>query len=469
MSAVNFMNATNLFRSSLACLLVGVCVPTAAAYSGMGQGVLQGAQVNASPAELLRAARGGDVESMRILGKMLIEGKGVKRDVKNGVKWMKMAAEEGDAGAMLIMGDLYRNGTGVPHDMEKAVEYYILADENGNKTAAKRLNKLSLEESLPWWEKKVADGNKKATLKLMLAHATGDEIPQDLDKAKDLYELANKKWPKDTEKALEKLTEEQRTALLPPPPKVTPIVQDDTDAYDSSTVHSWTYNRISSEYYVKTDLEGTESYYLAQMNGANEALSKLPAFVNDEMGLLYACDAVAAFARAEMFRLTLMSKYNVSAEQISRKHGRLISSFKANVIAALSCANENPGAVCSTKYNVMASILTEGYDGKCPDDLMKTAFVDFCESYLVVAEAYLSTTKSAADVLNCKKALFAVGGWSSLIHYLQATRPKYSDIAAPKYYSTYIRKVIEHCDRIKRAGYYGSSAIQENIEAILKM
>lgn len=208
------MNATNLFRSSLACLLVGVCVPTAAAYSGMGQGVLQGTQVNASPAELLRAARGGDVESMRILGKMLIEGKGVKRDVKNGVKWMKMAAEAGDAGAMLIMGDLYRNGTGVPHDMEKAVEYYILADENGNKTAAKRLNKLSLEESLPWWEKKVADGNKKATLKLMLAHATGDEIPQDLDKAKDLYELANKKWPKDTEKALEKLTEEQRTELL---------------------------------------------------------------------------------------------------------------------------------------------------------------------------------------------------------------------------------------------------------------
>lgn len=227
--AMSLMNAPKLSLASLVTLLLTVSSPSAVAYTGAGSGILR-AQLCSSPAELLRAARGGDVESMRILGKMLIEGNGVKRDVKNGVKWIKMAAEQGDSGAMLMMGDLYRKGFGVPQDMDKAVEYYILADENGNKNAAKRIDKLSLKDSLPYWEKKVADGNKKATIKLMLAHATGDGIPKDLDKAKDLYELAKKKWPKAAEKALADLTEEQRTALVPPPPpaKPEPIVQTPT-------------------------------------------------------------------------------------------------------------------------------------------------------------------------------------------------------------------------------------------------
>lgn len=220
---MSFMNAPKLSLASLVSLLLTVSSPSAVAYTGAGSGILR-AQLCSSPAELLRAARGGDVESMRILGKMLIEGNGVKRDVKNGVKWIKMAAEQGDSGAMLIMGDLYRKGFGVPQDMNKAVEYYILADENGNKNAAKRIDKLSLKESLPYWEKKVADGNKKATIKLMLAHASGDGIPKDLDKAKDLYELAKKKWPKAAQKALADLTEEQRTALVSAPK---PIAQEE--------------------------------------------------------------------------------------------------------------------------------------------------------------------------------------------------------------------------------------------------
>lgn len=463
---MSFMNAPKLSLASLVSLLLTVSSPSAVAYTGAGSGILR-AQLCSSPAELLRAARGGDVESMRILGKMLIEGNGVKRDVKNGVKWIKMAAEQGDSGAMLIMGDLYRKGFGVPQDMNKAVEYYILADENGNKNAAKRIDKLSLKESLPYWEKKVADGNKKATIKLMLAHATGDGIPKDLDKAKDLYELAKKKWPKAAEKALADLTEEQRTALLPPPPKEEPVVHDDTDDSDNSIVHRWTYNRIDSEYYTITDREETESNYRLCMTNANAALSKLPGLVNDMMGLLSTCDAVSAFAQAEMFRLTLMSKYNVSAEQISRKYGYLISEYKAHVIAAIKCASDNPGAICAEKYNVMAAILTEGYDGKCSDSLMKKAFVDFCESYLLAADAYLSVVKSAADVSDSDKALYAVIGYISLKRYLKATRPKFVDIADSKYYSDYILKVVMHCRRIKRAGYYGSSAIQESVDFIL--
>ena len=113
--------------------------------------------------------------------------------------------------------------------------------------------------------------------------------------------------------------------------------------------------------------------------------------------------------------------------------------------------------------------MTEGYDGECPDNLMKKAFVDFCESYLVVADAYLGEVKSASDESNCNKAFYGMLGYVVLNRYLQATRPKYSDIADHEYYAADIQKVISHCERIKRAGYYGSSSIQKSVDAILSM
>lgn len=95
--------------------------------------------------QLLKRARGGDVAAMRILGKKLVQGKGVKRDVTNGVKWLKMAAERGDSGALLLMGDLHRSGTGVPKNINTAITYYQQAAKAGNTTAKDRLKKYAPE------------------------------------------------------------------------------------------------------------------------------------------------------------------------------------------------------------------------------------------------------------------------------------------------------------------------------------
>lgn len=180
--------------------------------------------------QLLEDARAGDVDAMRQLGKHLIDGTVMKRDLKNGVLWLKKAVEAGDDRSMVLLGDLYCHGRGVSKSEKKAVELYMQAAEAGNKNAVKRLEKLPLKSAVSWWESRAEDGDKKAVLKLMRAYATGKGLPKDMEKAREYYEIAVREWPEDTKKILSKLTEEQRTALvLPPPPaKPEPIVQTPT-------------------------------------------------------------------------------------------------------------------------------------------------------------------------------------------------------------------------------------------------
>lgn len=97
-----------------------------------------------TPRQLLNDARRGNVTAMRTLGKRLIQGKGIKHDPKNGVKWLEMAADKGDHRAMFMLGDLHYKGIAVSKDEEKAIRYYKMADELGNKNAANKLKKLGI-------------------------------------------------------------------------------------------------------------------------------------------------------------------------------------------------------------------------------------------------------------------------------------------------------------------------------------
>ena len=91
--------------------------------------------------ELRRQARRGDVVSMRKLGKRLIVGENISKDVVNGVKLIKMAADKGDSVALLMLGDLSRQGIGMPKNLKIALQYYKKAEEAGNEAATKRLAK----------------------------------------------------------------------------------------------------------------------------------------------------------------------------------------------------------------------------------------------------------------------------------------------------------------------------------------
>ena len=105
------------------------------------------------------------------------------------------------------------------------------ADAAGNKNAASRLGQLPVEYALDWWLKKAASKNKEAVLRLMVAYAIGeDDLPQDMNKAREYYALANPKWPQDVETQLSALSPKIRKQVQEPA-----TVDSGADAKESDT------------------------------------------------------------------------------------------------------------------------------------------------------------------------------------------------------------------------------------------
>lgn len=197
------MYAMKYFSVSVICSLAAMLTMQKAEAYGDFSAVTKGVCASSNARQLLEDARNGDVNAMRQLGKQLIEGSAMKRDVKNGVLWLKKAVEAGDNRSMLLLGDLYKNGNGVKKSGKKALELYMAADKAGNKNASKRLKKMSLKEALPWWEARAKDGEKEATLKLLEAYITGNSgIAKNMEKALELYENAVSKFSVDVDKLI---------------------------------------------------------------------------------------------------------------------------------------------------------------------------------------------------------------------------------------------------------------------------
>ncbi len=194
---------------SVICALSAVLISQDAQAYGDFSAVTKGVCASSNARQLLEDARDGDVDAMRQLGKHLIEGSAMKRDVKNGVLWLKKAVEEGDDRSMVLLGDLYKSGTGVKKSSKKALELYMAAEEAGNKNATKRIKKMSLKEALPWWEARAEEGDKVAILKLLEAYSIGKYgLKQDLGKALELHEDAVSEFPSETEKLIATLPDD---------------------------------------------------------------------------------------------------------------------------------------------------------------------------------------------------------------------------------------------------------------------
>ncbi|POR97032.1 tetratricopeptide repeat protein, partial [Haemophilus influenzae] len=63
---------------------------------------------------------------------MYADGRGVKQDNFEAVKWYRKAAEQGHADAQLNLGYMYEKGRGVKQDDFEAVKWYRQAAEQGN-------------------------------------------------------------------------------------------------------------------------------------------------------------------------------------------------------------------------------------------------------------------------------------------------------------------------------------------------
>ena len=95
--------------------------------------------------ELRQRANANEVAAMEELGRRLLAGAGVPRDVHTGATWFRLAANAGSPMAAFTLGVLYERGISVERDSAKAVEWYRKAAA-GNVAAAKHNLALMLRD-----------------------------------------------------------------------------------------------------------------------------------------------------------------------------------------------------------------------------------------------------------------------------------------------------------------------------------
>ena len=82
----------------------------------------------------LPLAEQGNAKAQFNLGLMYDNGKGVKQDDAEAVKWYRKAAEQSDASAQFNLGVSYYKGKGVKRNPSKAKEWFRKACINGRIT-----------------------------------------------------------------------------------------------------------------------------------------------------------------------------------------------------------------------------------------------------------------------------------------------------------------------------------------------
>jgi uncharacterized protein len=85
---------------------------------------------------LVRAAKGGFVRAMLMLGKSLESGEIGRRDLALAHEWYELAAQSGSAEAQLAMGTAHYLGRGKPKDALRAAHWYREAAKAGDVGAA---------------------------------------------------------------------------------------------------------------------------------------------------------------------------------------------------------------------------------------------------------------------------------------------------------------------------------------------
>ena len=83
----------------------------------------------------LPLAEQGNAYAQFNLGNMYANGRGVKQDDVEAVKWYRKVAEQGNVYAQFNLGLMYDNGQGVKQDDVEAVKWYRKAAEQGHAKA----------------------------------------------------------------------------------------------------------------------------------------------------------------------------------------------------------------------------------------------------------------------------------------------------------------------------------------------
>ena len=143
----------------------------------------------------------GDPWAQNDMGVCYFEGRGVKKDAAEAVKWFRLAADQKLESAQGALGDAYANGQGVKADHAEAVKWYRLAAEQNDAGAQSNLGVHYLAgqgvakdeaEAVKWFRKAAEQNLADAQVNLGVAYWEGLGVPKDQVEAYAWFNLAAK-------------------------------------------------------------------------------------------------------------------------------------------------------------------------------------------------------------------------------------------------------------------------------------
>ena len=153
--------------------------------------------------DLKRRAEAGPAEAENELSKQYMEGKILKPDVPQAVKWVRAAAEQGLAEAQVNLAILYLEGRGVARDYTLGFSWMQKAANQDNPKAAYNLGMLyglgrgvtqNIALGVQWYLKAAENGNPAGAYKMGMACQQGVTVPQDSVKAYMWYYIAASRY-----------------------------------------------------------------------------------------------------------------------------------------------------------------------------------------------------------------------------------------------------------------------------------
>lgn len=157
---------------------------------------------------LIKKVRIGDLVAIHNYALILIRGDGVEINVKEGLKYLKMAADNGNAQSMLLYGKKLFKGKGVKADQKEAIRYFKKAADEGSKEALKIIKNLCFNRKIiemnqqekDKYIKKLVDiiylkmavdaGNTEAMFIYALKYWISNEVEVDQEKSLHYFKLA---------------------------------------------------------------------------------------------------------------------------------------------------------------------------------------------------------------------------------------------------------------------------------------
>jgi TPR repeat protein len=121
--------------------------------------------------------------------------KAVADDLPSGIQALIPIAESGDPEAQFRVGSAYDIGREVPQDIKEALKWYRMAAEQGHAAAQNNVGSLLQAEkryldALQWYERAAAQGHPGATNSMAYLYELGLGVKQDRRKGFELYSRA---------------------------------------------------------------------------------------------------------------------------------------------------------------------------------------------------------------------------------------------------------------------------------------